>query len=141
MKTYVITVSEKFPSNHPRKGEPTNFVDQIFMGKKIHTIRGNYELWAKRIAQVEAGEAMLSLRTWEGRPYFSKQIEFLRLWKVHGVGIEKVQFSGAIFTSIAATDFVAQNDGLSFEDFRAWFKGYDLSKPMAIIHFKNFRYG
>jgi hypothetical protein len=37
-------------------------------------------------------------------------------------------------------DKLAENDGLSLVDFKAWFKGYDLSKPMAIIHFINFRY-
>jgi hypothetical protein len=35
---------------------------------------------------------------------------------------------------------IAQNDGLSEDDFRAWFKGYDTSKPLAIIHFTNLRY-
>ena len=27
-----------------------------------------------------------------------------------------------------------------YDDFKEWFKGYDLSKPMAIIHFTAFRY-
>jgi len=35
---------------------------------------------------------------------------------------------------------LANNDGLSAEDFEAWFKGYNLSEPMAIIHFTEFRY-
>ena len=35
---------------------------------------------------------------------------------------------------------LAQNDGLSEEDFREWFKNYDLSEPLAVIHFTNFRY-
>lgn len=35
---------------------------------------------------------------------------------------------------------LAQNDGLSLDDFKEWFKKYDLSKPMAIIHFTQFRY-
>jgi hypothetical protein len=35
---------------------------------------------------------------------------------------------------------LAANDGLSVEDFKAWFKCYDLSKPMAIIHFTEFKY-
>ena len=30
---------------------------------------------------------------------------------------------------------LAKHDGLSFEDWREWFKGYDLSEPLAIIHF------
>ena len=35
---------------------------------------------------------------------------------------------------------LAKNDGLSLDDFKAWFKSYDLSQPMAIIHFTSFRY-
>jgi hypothetical protein len=35
---------------------------------------------------------------------------------------------------------LAKNDGLSENDFCEWFRKYDLSKPMAIIHFTNFRY-
>lgn len=29
MKTYVLTVSRKFPATHPRKGESTGFVEAI----------------------------------------------------------------------------------------------------------------
>jgi len=32
------------------------------------------------------------------------------------------------------------NDGLSFDDWLDWFKDYDLTKPMAIIHFTPMRY-
>jgi hypothetical protein len=42
---------------------------------------------------------------------------------------------------IAPIKELAKNDGLSLDDFKAWFKGYDLSKPMSIIHFTTFRYG
>ncbi len=34
---------------------------------------------------------------------------------------------------------IAKNDGLSFEDFCEWFKVRN-KKPMAIIHFTDFRY-
>ena len=35
---------------------------------------------------------------------------------------------------------LAANDGLSTNDWLDWFKNYDLTKPMAIIHFTKFRY-
>lgn len=35
---------------------------------------------------------------------------------------------------------LAENDGLSLEDWKAWFKDYDLTQPMAVIFFTNFRY-
>jgi hypothetical protein len=37
-------------------------------------------------------------------------------------------------------DKLSKNDGLSLPDFKAWFMGYDLNEPMAIIHFTTFRY-
>ena len=37
---------------------------------------------------------------------------------------------------------LAENDGLTLADWEAWFSNpkYDLSEPMAIIHFTKFRY-
>lgn len=78
MKTYVITLSKRFPTGHNRAGEPTHFWEKFIKGRdnysciyrdfwettipKIHTIRANYPLWKKRIAEVERGEACLSIR-------------------------------------------------------------------------------
>ena len=120
--------------------EPTIFTP------KIHTIRRNYPLWKKRIKEVQDGKAILSLRYWSGKPYNSKQVEFAKLDKESGVGIQNLRWmttcTGLITDSnrlISDTELCI-NDGLSLEDFREWFRKYDLSKPMAIIHFTNFRY-
>jgi len=147
MKTFVLTISTKFPQTHPCKGMQTWFFERISTGQKIHTIRANYELWEKRIAEINAGRAVLSVRAWQGKPYRSPQHE---LFEYTSVGIEKLRFysnrefspiivDGECFTEVS-TFKLAENDGLSKEDFVNWFKGYDLSKPMAIIHFTNFRY-
>lgn len=73
LKTYVITISKKFPGYHPRKGDPTYFSSGIVSRRKKHTIRGNYALWKKRFDEIAAGRAKLSLREWIGKPYCSKQ--------------------------------------------------------------------
>lgn len=146
MKTYVLTVSEKFPKTHPKAGESTNFPLYIKHYDKIHTIRGNYDLWAKRFEKINAGEAVLSVRVWEGKPYNSKQREIFRYDYRRKIGIEKVTFRDYLYdinvngTSVDVDD-LAKNDGLSYSDFEHWFKGYDFSKPMAVIHFTDFRYG
>lgn len=85
MKTYVITVSEKFPTKHKRKGEPTFFRENILAVKKIHTIRNNYEFWKKRIDEVQNGNAVLSIRVWTGKPYASPQEEITYLTDEDGV--------------------------------------------------------
>lgn len=146
MKTIVLMVSKVFPAYHPMKGEPTNFKEKILSGEKIHTIRGNYDLWKKRIGQVLSGEAYLSLRQWEGKPYHSKQEEFKQLKNYDFVGVQEVHFldgyAGFPYVDGKKTSsiLIAQNDGLRPSDFTQWFTNYDTEKPMAIIQFTGFRY-
>lgn len=162
MKTYVLTLSHSFPANHAMHGKPTGFFDKFMAGQadsrkgwlvspKLHTIRANYTLWAKRIAEVQRGEAVLSVRQWSGRPYMSKQETIALLTAQDGIGIQMLKFlpdaDGCILWSRFVIDNryadiknVANNDGLSLEDWREWFRNYDLTKPLAIIHFTSFRY-
>ena len=161
MKTYVLTLSQKFPAKHPKHGEPTNFNNQLLnavwrahnmsvgfpqFGMKLHTIRANFPLWQKRFAQIEAGKAILSVRYWTGKPYYSKQMEICKLTKADGIGLQKLQYfrRSLFYPSVEGTpnecNTIAANDGLSLDDWSNWFKSYDLSKPLAIIHFTNFRY-
>lgn len=150
LTTYVLMVSRTFPNYHPRKGQETHFPHLIQQAvdnhgrAKIHTIRGNYDLWKKRIDKVNEGKAVLSLRYWSGKPYHSEQIEFLQLTKAGIQGIRMdydylytVLVDGKPLGNVGA---IAGNDGLSFNDFEHWFCKADLSKPMAIIHFTDFRY-
>lgn len=159
MKTYVITLAKTFPAWHPRKGEPTEFLEKFLNGQtgrsnaKLHTIRANYPLWEKRIRDVQAGKAVLSIRQWSGRPYCSKQVEIAMLTAVNVVGIQKLEIintwgvdrytvldNNLLAMFDVGPSELAKNDGLSLEDWLAWFKNYDRSLPMAIIHFTKFRY-
>ena len=120
---------------------------------KLHTIRANYLLWERRIRDIQEGKAYLSVRQWTGKPYRSKQIEIARLTAEDGVGIQKARIMPeANFMVAIDEDYekylctpeeiqgLANNDGLSLADWCDWFRGYDLSKPLAIIHFTKFRY-
>jgi hypothetical protein len=68
-----------------------------------------------------------------------------------GLGVQKALFADELScVSVANTEHaevnivsystIARNDGLSPEDFKAWFAEKDLSKPFEIIHFTKFRY-
>lgn len=146
MTTYVIMISEFFPAGHIKAGQSTGFPLSIKHYEKIHTIRGNYELWAKRFEKIEKGQAWLSLRVWAGKPYRSKQLEIFRYNKSSDIGIEKLQLDPVLgwfindIDSDVRTEDIAENDGLSLPDFKSWFKKYDLTEPLAIIHFTGFRY-
>lgn len=146
MKTFVLTVSKQFPKTHFRAGESTHFVENIkrlFSNEceKIHTIRTNYELWSKRAKEINEGKAILSIRYWSDKPYNSKQVEICKLERI---GVEKLEDpTNFVFAPIGNKEInweeIAKNDGLSFEDFCEWFK-VRTKKPMAVIHFTDFRY-
>jgi hypothetical protein len=149
MKTYVIMIAKNFFKGHINAGELTNFRKKIEKGEKIHTIRPNYDLWAKRIYEVNMGRAILSIREWIEKPYHSKQREIYFLTQFE-VECQQIIYSNDDCYSIPQNPFgltnhyniqtIAKNDGLTPDQFNSWFKNYDLSKPMAIIHFTNFRY-
>ena len=156
MKTYVITLSSHFLANHKRAGEETHFKEKFLLGQgltdydtpskaKLHTIRANYPLWEKRIKEVQEGRAALSIRQWTGKPYRSKQVEIATLTAGSGVGIQLMELTNDFAECIVGDHHhsyvaVAKHDGLHPADWLDWFSAYDLSKPMAIIHFTEFRY-
>lgn len=173
-KTYVLMLSAVFPKTHNKVGMPTGFKVKFSLGQgcpdcdkpqdlsgvnisdcngcinacslqKLHTIRANYSLWEKRIKDIQAGNAVLSIRQWTGKPYRSKQVEIARLTTEDGVGIQLLELTNDLSECIVGGRrysyvSVAKNDGLHPADWLDWFSCYDLSKSMAIIHFTKFRY-
>lgn len=179
-KIYVLMLSTAFPRTHSNRIYPTYFKERFLLGQgcpdcvvpqdlsgenisncnscgracflvKLHTIRANYPLWEKRIKDIQAGNAVLSIRQWTGKPYRSKQVEIARLTADGGIGIQKLSFDKDkdgvhslkyfnINGKYIDRGILANNDGLALEYWQEWFKDYDLSKPMAIIHFTKFRY-
>jgi len=138
----VITFSEKFPPYHPRAGEPTYFPQMICQGvypyipiiainadpfltamissPKYHTIRvGN---------RFKEGD-YFSPRVWSDKPYKSKQQSFcddIEVKKVFDISIletYEVFINGSFYGSFGSENLniLAQNDGLSHNDFRDWF--------------------
>ena len=159
MKTYILMLSKYFPVTHPSAGEPTFFSNKVMAAvlgnhnawQKFHTIRANYPLWAKRIEEVQRGLAIISLRQWSGKPYRSKTLEITRIDYHDNVGIQKLTFDkdrdGMVSLNFFNIDGkyadirdLARNDGLTLSDWRAWFKDYDLTQPMAVIQFTKYRY-
>lgn len=141
-------LSQTFPKGHPDENTPTKFGASVVQQVKIHTIRNNYEDWSNKISKVLNGEAVLSIRVWEGKPYRSKQIEILRLDKDSGIGIQKLHSfdeDTAYFVGNKSNVLpvplqeLANNDGLSINEWKAWFND-NVKLPLAIIHFTDFRY-
>lgn len=160
MITYYLTLSETFPKGHIREGQRTEFEGKLlftlafinektvnYPDKKLHTIRANYRFWAKRFEKIAAGEACLSIRQWVGKPYGkgSRQREIVKLTREDGIGIQCLRFPyHPLYVLVDGKPVniftLARNDGLIYMYWRDWFMRYDRTKPMAIIHFTNFRY-
>jgi hypothetical protein len=122
--------------------------------QKITTIRENYDLWARRAEKINAGEAILSLRQWSGKPYRSKQVEFLKLEKI---GVQRIKITNVVSdvfgdpivrkhhslqviidkVRLINSLFIVKNDGLNEQDFKWWFNK-DIDG--VIIHFTDFKY-
>lgn len=172
--TYPIILATRFPAGHCYENQPTLFELKLhltlecpfrfgqeepdclfrslhkeckkFCLKKAHTLRGNYKLWEKRFEKINRGEAVLSVRVWEGRPYNSPQREIVRLSHKDGIGLQKLTFnthsSNYVFVGDKPVTYtqLAQNDGLSFLAWCSWFSSWVATEPLAVIHFTPFRY-
>ena len=149
LKTHVITVSVKFPKKGIVVPRPTGFKKKILSGDKKHTVRQNYDFWKKRIDEVNEGKAFLSVRQWSGLPYRSEQKEIKQFHKGE-VGYQRVMVSknaadigiktskGYGFLSDKKIKKLAENDGLTLEQFQDWFKHG--ATDGIIIHFTGLRY-
>lgn len=147
-------LSREFPKTHPKAGEPTDFNIYIEKGIKKHTFRENAELWEHRAEEINSGRAILSVRQWSGKPYErgSHQIEIARHTKL-GIQRVKISFFAPFDKCISVKQDngdihyplifeVAQNDGLSPDDFLCWFHSDNKNKFYhgVILHFSDLRY-
>ena len=57
-------LSRVFPRKHISAGKETRFKEKLYQGSKIHTIRGNYEMWKHNVEKITEGRFFLSLRQW-----------------------------------------------------------------------------
>ena len=90
---------------------------------KKHTIRGGKHF--------KAGD-VFSPRVWHDKPYRSKQLEIMPNTEIKRVYDFKIEVegdyicllidNGTMVTQLEALETLAQNDGLSLQDFKDWFK-------------------
>jgi hypothetical protein len=166
-----VMLSKTFFPQHPKAGEPTGFAEKVKNGTKRHTCRCNYEYWKDRIARLQERGGVLSIRQWSGKPY-QKGSSTELIMDVPASMIEVQQLvmvrrsaDGYVYSALVdgkPVDIVAlaKNDGLTLDDFKAWFnhvfdnyekqveiqKDGEVIRPtetalkFAVIHFTTFRY-
>lgn len=153
MKRVIIVLSRVFPTYHPRRGEPTRFIEGLGT-RKLHTIRSGYDLWKHNLDKVIGSDFVLSVRQWTGKPYNSKQEEVAR-FAGNSIGYQRISMTydpttdelKAVIDGKRFTDLetLARNDGLTLQDFKAFLFGATKSLDIQlfqgiIIHFTGFRY-
>lgn len=142
-KQVVLMVAKEFLAYHFNAGKPTFFQDAIGKKVKVHTIRGNYEKWKKKIDEVNSGKAELILKEWSGKPYRSKQNKLFTFDQNDGIDVSKLTYVDGFFNVndelIVPPEILAKNDGLTLPEFEDWFKVIP-AEPMALIHLTPFRY-
>ena len=163
-KIKVLTLSKVFLKEHPRAGQPTYFKESIqlvlypyhFTGPsrldsveypKRHTIRATSN-WPDVAEKINKGEMVLSIRQWSGAPYHSRQET--PITELSHIGIKSIticdrvnEFQCYVGNELTPIETIANNDGLSKEDFIEWFRPYlkgSMRWEGVIIHFTNFRY-
>jgi hypothetical protein len=163
----VVLLSKTFFPQHPKAGQPTDFASKVMTSVyqnpiygnhyKIHTCRINYVYWKNKIDKLKAEGGVLSIRQWSTIPYRSPQ-EIIVDIPADIVGIQKLTLSrdtNRYYSIVYNEDKegwhsvpvqkLANNDGLSVEDFKDWFSPVFDKKDtnvleLAIIYFTKYRY-
>lgn len=130
----VIIFSTKFPSYHPRKGEPTFFVEKIFKSLGISKDKISEEFgheFNPKHHTIRAGNRWkvgdkFSPRIWSGKPYRSKTITIAPDIEVKKVWDFEMDFNGiyavnGIYIDPRKYKSLAKNDGLTEDDMFNWF--------------------
>lgn len=138
-----------FPMTHPRKGEPTYFVEKIWKSLYVNgvcpddldkfiqhyeeQVRGEYAKYndihlkghtVRAGNRWKVGDYFKPL-VWSGRPYNSKTIQFAPPIRVEKLWRFSVINHWMCVDGVSANSYslenIARNDGLSFQDFLNWF--------------------
>jgi hypothetical protein len=125
------------------------FVTPLLDGRKIHTIRNNYEFWKRHDGKV------CSIRIWDGKPYRSKQqdicqkiihVQPILIYHNETLDGSKIppMFCGRYgridtFTLAMNDGFFDDKRNVCKDDFIDWFYDYPDGK-LAVLHFTDYWY-
>jgi len=150
----VITFSRTFPFYHPRKGEPTYFVEKIHKSiggkyskdfpepEELNFDAGYFLECEPKHHTIRAGHHFkvgnwFSPRVWSGKPYHSKQIIVapdIQVKKVWDFEMKPALWADECTYKVNGIEIdsktikeIAKNDGLDITDFIFWFAGQNIA--------------
>lgn len=156
----VVTLGKYFGPKHPRKGQETGFIAKVADGRKVHTCRSNYGYWRAKIEKITATGGVLTGIVGVQRLALRRE---RRVINHYAEEQDKPIATATYYDYTAEVDghpvpleILAENDGLTVDDFKAWFapifaetdKKYPqfaglasaVTIDFAIIHFTKRRY-
>ena len=148
----VILLSSKFFPSHFRAGEETGFRGKVLDGRKRHTCRRDYAYWKERITTLQEKNGTLCLREWTAiLPGSSRQEDIMEVpagtYSVQPLLLKRdgFRFIAEVEGHPVKLEELARNDGLTPEEFTAWFiPAFDEAGKnelsFAVIQFTAFRY-
>jgi hypothetical protein len=162
----VITFSRTFPSYHPKKGQPTYFIEKIW--KSLGGVSREFTdpfvigqdfkksiVWGYQLVEgvkyhtIRSGKRWkvgdkFSPRVWSGKPYNSKMItiapdiEIRKVWDFEMDG--RVFYIDGKYYLYTHLNEVATNDGLILEELLQWFKYPGIFQGQIICWNENINY-
>lgn len=157
----VITVSRTFPAYHPKKEQPTYFVEKILKAlphlhpRNAIVTKGlnaffNEQVYANALSKhhtIRAGKRWktgdkASLRVWSGKPYRSPQIIIAPDVELVVKDFE-IDIDGCIWIDgnyFAHPEILAEYDGLTEDELSQWFNKVPFSGQLLIWNNNNLPY-
>ena len=144
--TVVVILSKDTFKEGKKTNKPSCFAKKVIAGQKVHTIRANFDYWAKKISRVKDTAGKLSVREWSAAPYRSPQ-NIILIVPASITGVQKLQLTRSRevvshfiegraepflkkrteeYTALVdgepiILETLAANDGLTVEEFKEWF--------------------
>lgn len=140
MKTVILLIPESFPKKHANAGQRTYFVKKIQDGTKIHEIRSNFNYWLEKAELVNSGDAELYLHELTDFRYDLVHDSFA---KYSQMVIQRLKFIDGDINqpTVHGRDVewstLSNNNGLTVDQLKDYFKYHDLNETFAVIFFNN----
>jgi hypothetical protein len=159
-----LTFATQYPSHHPRKGEPTGFIEKIWESLELvaqHHCNNHLTQWANWVSEInqfhpkghtvrggynwKPGD-VFNPKIWTGKPYWSKQLAFadpitvLKTYhfEITAKGDYRMNDKKLNLTNVTE---IALNDGFENpDDFELWFGNVRSFKGQIVCWSKDIEY-
>ncbi|MDU1891372.1 MAG: hypothetical protein E6767_11855 [Dysgonomonas sp.] len=145
LKRYILHIDRIYPDWHSKAGQFTHFGSKVTgrtVVPKIHEFVFDYERWLEAEAEINAGDAKMTIcyREIRGADVYDTRICSYEKIKVQVARFGSSIEDGLILNNrIISVAEIAQNQGLTESDFIEWYK-FNENERVGILQFTSFEY-